>query len=272
MQCGLSNRLYRLVAPRTRSNRQSSTATDSPTYELLRNSGGIIAPAPIHIECEAFTGPLEALFLCFREGKINLLEIPLAPICESYFSYVLSQRGNELDEVSSALVALSFLLERKAWALLPSAEPEPDAAEVEDLVLESQLATFYDVIEVLEEFMQERSKLFFRNPDPSSLPVAPVNLVNIRPGDLAKAFERVINRAVEEPAPLKMKPRRQLGDVIALLVLKLTADFQEFESFLDPGFAKIDVVYTFLGFLELLRLGQAELSLSEDVLFFRKRQ
>src|SRR4051812_16701440 len=90
---------------------------------------GGIAPPPIHVTTPTFDGSLGTLFRCVREHKVQLLDVPLFPICEAYFIYLLKAELKDLDEAAAALAALAYLLERKAWALLPVEEPEPDMDE-----------------------------------------------------------------------------------------------------------------------------------------------
>src|SRR3954463_13791078 len=90
---------------------------------------GVVAPPPIQVTTPTFDGSLGLLFQCVRDHKVDLMEVPLAPICEAYFLYLMQSPNVELDEAAAALIALAYLLERKAWALLPVVEPEPELEE-----------------------------------------------------------------------------------------------------------------------------------------------
>ena len=70
---------------------------------------GIIAPPPIQVESPRFSGSLAMLFACVRERKVDLLDIPLFPICEAYFTYLMDSELADLDEAAAALAALSYL-------------------------------------------------------------------------------------------------------------------------------------------------------------------
>src|SRR3712207_861248 len=96
---------------------------------------GVVAPPPIHVESPRFTGSLATLFTCVRDRKVDLLDVLLFPICEAYFAYLLGTVDKDLDEAAAALAALAYLLERKAWALLPTPEPEPEVEEELQLAL-----------------------------------------------------------------------------------------------------------------------------------------
>src|SRR5579872_2660477 len=144
------------MAPRSNSKLLSAEPAVSPL--------GVVAPPPIHVQTATFDGSLATLFNCVREHKVELLEIPLAPICEAYFEYILTSPNTSLDEAAAALVALAYLLERKAWLLLPTPEPEPEELEA----LSPPEPTVYEftaAIEALRVWHDERSNLFFRAPN-----------------------------------------------------------------------------------------------------------
>ncbi|RYG37700.1 hypothetical protein EON81_05955, partial [bacterium] len=68
---------------------------------------GVVAPLPIHVESPAFTGPLGTLFLAVRDHRVDLLDIPLFPICEAYLTYLAMLPETPLDEAATALSALA---------------------------------------------------------------------------------------------------------------------------------------------------------------------
>src|SRR5687767_8904408 len=156
---------------------------------------GVIAPPPIHVTTPTFDGSLATLFKCVKDQKISLLEVPLFPICEAYFSYLLASEMDRLDEAAAALAALAYLLERKAWLLLPTPEPEPEMDDA--LELPSPTAHEYKIaIEALRMWHDERAQTFFRSPESGPDPYElPFTLGDVGPGDLARAFERVLNSA-----------------------------------------------------------------------------
>ncbi len=132
---------------------------------------GVVAPPPIHVHSEAFNGSLAMLFNCVREHKVELLEVPLAPICEAYFEYLLTSPETSLDEAAAALVALAYLLERKAWLLLPGPDPEPEELETPLTPPEPSVFEFTSAIEALRVWHDERSRFFFRAPGLRSQPL-----------------------------------------------------------------------------------------------------
>lgn len=225
---------------------------------------GVVAPPPIHVQCEAFEGTLGTLFGLVRDHRVDLLGVPLGPICEAYLAYIVAESETDLDEAASALAALAYLLERKAWRLLPVPEVEPEMDEPMDPI-EPTVEGFADAIAALRFAQSEREMLFFRGagpgPDPYELPYT---LANVAPNDLARALERLLRRAEPEEFESESRPRRSLAEQIEIILSILSTEWAPLERLVPTPFTREDAVYWFLGLLELVRVGQARARLGED--------
>src|SRR5579885_2128383 len=113
----------------TSPNKMAASRDSQETHLTVVAGLGLVAPPPIHIQTATFEGSLATLLRCVRDNKVHLLDVPLLPVCEAYFDYLVQTQLADLDEAAAALLALSYLLERKAWALLPNDEPEPEPEE-----------------------------------------------------------------------------------------------------------------------------------------------
>ena len=228
---------------------------------------GVVAPPPIHVETPVFRGSLGLLFECVRDRKLDLREIPLAPICIAYLHYVVAQEGEDVDEAAAALMALSYLIERKSWLLLPSPDPEPE----EDLPLELSDPTVHEydeIIETLREYSAARERLFFRpieaGPDPYE-GTGPFG--DVSSSDLARALEMLLAKAVLPTVP-QPKHRPSLGDVMTALLRRLDKQPQSLLDLIPEPFTREDAVYGFLGLLELIRLGHCRVEMVDDEVKF----
>jgi segregation and condensation protein A len=253
------------MAPRSNSNLAKA--------EFSVSALGVVAPPPIHVHSEAFDGSLAMLFSFVREHKVDLLEVPLAPICEAYFAYLLSAKETGLDEAAAALVALAYLLERKAWMLLPTPEPEPEELEALSPP-EPSVYEFTAAIEALRVWHDERAHLFFRaannGPNPYELPY---KLEEVSASDLARAFERLMSRAEPEPQKLPSRTVRSLAEVIKAVLLAVSDTWRPLGQLLPERYTRTDAVYWFLAILELIRLGQVGVRVGDgDVEFARRGQ
>ncbi|HSI73189.1 MAG TPA: segregation/condensation protein A [Fimbriimonas sp.] len=233
---------------------------------------GVIAPPPIHVETPTFSGSLGMLFACVREHKVELLDIPLFPICEAYFLYLLTAEKQNLDEAAAALVALAYLLERKAWMLLPVPDPEPEYEEPMELI-DPTAHEYRLAIETLQVWQEERSHLFFRSPDAGpDLYELPYTLSDVSIADLSRAFERLIRRAQPELPEILSRPRKSLDEQMKLVMLVLSDEWTSLDDLIDPIFTRSDLVYWFLALLELMRLGQVLARLFEGDIQFTLSQ
>ncbi len=230
---------------------------------------GLVAPPPIEIECEVFQGSLATLVKCAQNHKVDLLGVPLMPICEAYLAYLIETAAQDLDAAASALIALAYLLERKAWLLIPT-EAEPEIEE--ELELEPPTAQEYTpVIETLRMWHEERELRFFRSGDSDSYEL-PFELGSVTPKDLAMALERLLRRAQPEPLEHLGKPRRSLSEQMVIVLRSLQEDWLSLDQLIVGSFTRSEAVWWFLALLELIRLGQAAVRLEEGDVRFAKRR
>lgn len=232
---------------------------------------GIFNPPEIHVECPVFTGSLGMLFTCVRERKIDLLDVPLAPVCEAYFHYLLQNAESDLESAAVALAALSYLIEKKAWMLLPSPEAEePESGDVLDIV-DPYIYEFAPVIDDLLNRQSDRDQLFFRHPDAKLADYElPFDTSQVTPFDLATVFEKLLAKAKPDTPEILNKPRRSLSDQMVVVMKALPSDFRTLDLIVTGEFTRSEVVWWFLALLELIRLGQALVKIEEGEVLFAK--
>lgn len=251
------------MAPRQ--SQSNSALAERPISPL-----GVIAPPPIHVETPVFEGSLATLFRMTRDHQVDLLGVPLYPICEAYFAYMIASDPLNLDEAAAALTALAYLLERKAWMLLPVPEPEPEF-EGDMEAIEPTSQEFQGVIQALSVWHEERSRLFFRakdmGPDPYELPFV---MSDITPTDLARAFERLLRRAHPEPMDSPARARRSLAEQMKAVLLAVSHEWKTLERLVPEPFSREEAVYWFLSLLELIRLRQVNARLEGDDVEFAR--
>lgn len=221
---------------------------------------GVVTPPPIHIESPKFEGSLATLFVCVRTQKVDLRDIPLLPICEAYLAYMLAADQTDIDEAAAALSALSYLLERKAFLLLPLPD-EPDEEEFDGLdgLPASTIFEYRSVIDVLRLWHEERAHLFFRAPNQGPNPYEiPYELENLEPTSLATAFRKLMERAKPLTQPSVSRAGRSLANEMKRVLLALSFEFKTLDRLVPRDATREDAVYWFLSLLELMRLGQVQ--------------
>jgi segregation and condensation protein A len=233
---------------------------------------GVVAPPPILVQTPAFEGTLATLFRCVREHKVDLMEVPLEPICEAYLNYLVENAETNLDEAAAALTVLAYLLERKAWQLLPVLEDDEPEMDEPLALADPTVYEYADAIQALLGGYEERSKLFFRTsgPDLDQYEI-PFSIGEVTAGDLARAFERLLKRAQPEPIELLSKPRKSIQEQMKVVLLALSTEYKRIDELFVGEYTRNDAVYWFLALLELIRLHRAAVKLSgEEVLFAKK--
>lgn len=225
---------------------------------------GLVEPPPIHIESPVFKGSLALLFECVRDRKVDLLGIPLAPICETYFHYLLEHQDTSVDTAAAALNALSYLVERKSWMLLPVPDPEPEEDDPLEL-LDPTVHEYQEVIELLRSLHEDREQVFFRQFERSvDVYEVPTHLSEITPQDLARAFERILKQAVPPEPEVLQKPRKSLAAQMKLVLTYLTRDWADLSVAFRPPYTPEEAVVSFLAVLELIRLGTVKMRKQEE--------
>jgi chromatin segregation and condensation protein Rec8/ScpA/Scc1 (kleisin family) len=228
---------------------------------------GLATPPPLRVESDAFQGSLVTLFHLARDGRIDLAVVPLAPVCEAYFEYLETQDVPDVDAAGAALLALAYLVERKAWALLPIADPPPPQ-ELPELP-EPTAYEYAGAVDLLEEWHRERGKLFFRSADPAEAYEIPFDIGNVKPGDLARALDRLLNKARTLDVEPLARPRPSLADVMKGILNSVRRTGKAtIEEMLPADYTRLDVVFVFLGVLELLRIAQLTAKMQGDDIVF----
>lgn len=206
-----------------------------------------------------------------RDHKVDLLGVPLGAICETYLRYLLEIEEPHLESHAVAVSALCWLLERKAWMLIPveQDEEEPEDHDILDEV-EPYVQEFLPAIDSLLDRKDEREHLFFRTGEASSLYELPFEANAISTSDLAQALERVLARAKPDTVERLDKPRRNLSEQMVIVLRALQADPLTLEDLIDVEFTRSEVVWWFLALLELIRLAQARVVMEEGTVKFGK--
>jgi len=241
----------------------------APVPEASLSPLGVVAPPPIDIQCEAFSGSLAALFQVVRQRKVDLLQVPLQPICEAYFQYLLANPEGDLDSAAAALVALSYLIQEKSHALIPVPETYLDDPDL-DFNVDPYVHEFAPAIQALEMFEEERDQVFFRGSSQGDLYELPFTLGQVTSADLSLAFERLLRKAQPDTPEILQKPRRSLADQMQVVRDTLTDDFRSLLDIVPDPFTRTEAVWWFLAMLELIRLGQARVVLGDDDVLFAR--
>ncbi len=165
------------------------------------------------VELDIFHGPLDLLLYLIKRDELDIYDIPIARITDSYMHYVMmlkdlkNNAGFDINLAGDFLVMAATLMEIKSATLLPPAAPvvsadgEPTAAqqladpryELVQKLLEYK--KFKDAANALETQHRQHADRFPRFPalvgDAADEP-PPVDLDEVQVWDLLSAFDRLM--------------------------------------------------------------------------------
>jgi segregation and condensation protein A len=169
-------------------------------------------PPEYRVELDIFNGPMDLLLYLLKRDELDIYDIPIASITDSYMVYVKmlrelkSEAGLDINVAGDFLVMAATLMEIKSAMLLPKAPPQtkggaPTAAdELADprLELVQQLLEYKrlkDAAALLELRRWQQEARFVRQParpDLSGDEPPPVDLDEVQVWDLLTAFEKLM--------------------------------------------------------------------------------
>lgn len=165
------------------------------------------------VELDIYNGPLDLLLYLIKRDELDIYDIPIARITDSYMGYLQQMRelrdrsGLDINVAGDFLVMAATLMEIKSATLLPKPPPDPTspdttAAELTDPRYELvqkllEYKHFKDAAGVLDRQQQLHHDRFPRVPgrcegEPDEPP--PVDLDEVQIWDLLAAFTRLIQQ------------------------------------------------------------------------------
>jgi len=218
------------------------------------------ADAP-RIRLPVFEGPLDLLLYLIRRDRIDIHDIPIAPITRQYMEYLDLMRELNLDVAGDFMVMAATLIHIKSKMLVPVDPTEAAGEEQEDPreALVQRLLEFerYKAAAgVLYQKGQIRAATWTR-PE-TALPAlddAGEEMLEAGLFDLISAFKELLDRRktllAHEVGGEGKGVEQRMDEVLALLREGQSIDFLElFES----QSTKAEMIVTFLALLELIRL------------------
>ena len=218
------------------------------------------ADAP-RIQLPVFEGPLDLLLYLIRRDRIDIHDIPIAPITRQYMDYLDLMRELNLDVAGDFMVMAATLIHIKSKMLVPVDPTEAEGEEQEDPreALVQRLLEFerYKAAAgVLYQKGQIRAATWAR-PD-TVLPAfddAGEEMLEAGLFDLISAFKELLDRRktllAHEVGGEGKSVEQRMDEVLALVREGQSVDF--LDLFEGQG-TKADLIVTFLALLELIRL------------------
>ncbi len=236
----------------------------------------------ISVKLDAFEGPLDLLLHLIDKNKINIYDIPIVVITEQYLEYINNMEQRDMDVMSEFLVMAATLVRIKSQMLLPQVVTEEGEVvdprqELVERLLEYKMYKYISV--ELRDKQTDASRILFKD---SSLPEEISDFKeDIDVGELLSdltltklhtIFKGLIKKKADSIDPVRSKfgkierEETNLYDKIeALQRYGLEHKVFSFRKFMSSHHTKMDMIVSFLGILELIRMGH--ISISQQELF-----
>ena len=222
------------------------------------------------VRLETFEGPLDLLLHLVKTNEVDIYHLPIAAITDQYLEYLGMFEELNLDVAGEYLVMAATLMYLKSRLLLPVDE-EADEEGVEDPAadLVRQLAEYQRYREVADA-LRDRALLgrdvFRREPaPPEAAEDEDPEFRVVDMGNLLEALRRVLARAANRKPHTMEGEEYHVADAVDRMVVKLRRDGRtSFDALFGETPARGFVIATFVGLLELIKLGVIDVEQSEN--------
>jgi segregation and condensation protein A len=235
---------------------------DRPPEKLDAGVESTLPEDAPRIHLPVFEGPLDLLLYLIRKEKVDIHDIPIAPITRQYMEYLELMQEMNLDVAGEFLVMAATLVHIKAKMLVPvdptEAQGDEDGVDPREALVQRLLEfqRYKDAAGILHQKGEIRAATWTR-PD-TVLPArddAGEEMLEAGLFDLVSAFKELLERRktllAHEVAPQGKSVEERMDELLALLKEGESLEFLELFAAQET---KADMIVTFLALLELIRL------------------
>lgn len=229
-----------------------------------------VSSSPFYrVKLDVFEGPLDLLLHLVKKNEVDLTDIPIAKITDQYMGYLELFQQLDLDIAGEYLVMAATLLHLKSRTLLPGDEtPEEEEgndprAELVRQLLEYQ--RFKEAAEMLHRRDMLDRDVFARDPAHDEGDLEQEVVYDVSLGDLLDALQDVLKRAAPEVVHEVVLEQISLRERICF-VLDALRERQTlmFTDLFPIGSTRLQMLTTFLGLLELVRMRMVQVLQEEQ--------
>lgn len=224
------------------------------------------------VKLDVFEGPLDLLLFFISREEIDIYDIPIAYITDSYLEYLDLMRELNISIAGEYIRMAATLMRIKVRTLLPQLageEEDEDYADPRSELVEMLLEykRYKEIAAELKVHETEHLQHFERKPDLSYIDTE-VNpeevLSDVTLYELMKTFRHLLENIPEEPTHsidrVKVNVRQQADYIMNRLKETGTLYFSEVMDDLE---SKISVIVTFIALLDMIKSQQVEIFQSD---------
>ena len=209
-----------------------------------------------------FEGPLDLLLQLVEKSRLDSTEVSLATVTDQYIAHLESLDRLEPYETSRFTALAAKLLYIKSLALLPDAQNQESAEEIEDLKHQlEEYGVYRDAAKILLQQAQKGQRSYPRLH--RAKPVTEALPPNVTPPALQRALQDALSRYET--------PKIHIAPTPSITIEQMTVRMQSFiktqpQPTLQGWFSQLqnqtEVVVAFLAALELWKAGSLSLTQS----------
>ena len=224
------------------------------------------------VSTPVFEGPIDLLLHLVSSHEVDVLDIPLLPVVDSFVQILTEQRELiDFNQLSEFLLVAAILIELKSQKLLPGPEVVDDDEDLvgweeRDLLLSRLLEcrAYSAAADVFVALAEQASRSVPREAglDDDFVVHAPDLLAGVTPEDLAQAYLR---GSAERPVP-RVDLSHVTVDTVSvseavrdLIAMPDTERVTSFRALVQGCASRMDVIIRFLALLELCKMGRVTL-------------
>lgn len=218
------------------------------------------------VQLELFEGPLDLLLHLIKEQKLDIYDIPISIITKQYLEYIELMKELNLNVVGDYLVMAAELTRIKSKMLLPQQEQEDEDESGEDPreQLIRQLLEYRKYKEAASKLrvMELKQKEVFTRNVPAQIEEGDNDIIkyDVTVFDLMIAFKKIMKElSFREDYEVTIN-EISITDKINFIMERLSNMVSiTFDELLRSIKSRIEVIATFLGLLELMRLNMIKI-------------
>jgi len=217
-----------------------------------------------------FEGPLDLLLHLIRKEQLNIYDIPISQICQTYLEHLDRMCLPDCNVAGEFFVMAATLLHLKSQILLPSEEQAEDDANDPRLPLVAQLLEyerFKKAADAIDALPWLERDIYIRPPTAANdIPVESLLDAPLDPVDtyqLLVNFKVALDRTERPPLQISADTTSLREKVETVGRYLEERGVIEFSNLIPPQHTRVDIVMSFLAILELARLKFIEILQTE---------
>ncbi|MCR5147515.1 MAG: segregation/condensation protein A [Eubacterium sp.] len=236
----------------------------------------------IPVKLDAFEGPLDLLLHLIEKNKVDIYDIPIAMITDQYIEYIKAMQDDHLDVMTDFLVMAATLLRIKSAMLLPKdEEAEEEGEEDPRLELTKRLIEYkmykYASMELKDMALDASKRLYKSENIPEEVAkykeeVKAEDVIGDTTLDiLNRLFKDIMKRYNNRLDPIRSSFGRINKEevnftekIVNIQKYGIKHKKCNFRKLIDNSSSKVEIIVTFLGILELIKMGRVSIT-QEDI-------